>query len=105
MKHIFIFTLGLLISTISYAVVDCRGTPSSAKVGEYGNQEGFLIVDIAGTDYRLGPGNDDYAKARFAVANTALVSGKDLLLKFYGSSSCTDASSNHTIPNTKVVEA
>lgn len=82
------------------AAVNCIGVPHAVKVGEYGNQEGYLIVTINNLDFRMGPAtNDQVAKARLALAMTAITSNKSLLIKFWDYTDCAVASAAGANPN------
>lgn len=87
------------ISAQTMAAVDCKGLPDIVKMGEYGAQEAYSIVRINNLDFRLGQAEDDFTKARLSLATTALVADKEILLKFYNSSTCQEASSQRKTPN------
>jgi hypothetical protein len=98
-----LIALGMLLSTASFAQTNCVGIPQAAKVGEYGAQEGYLIVTLNNLDFRLGPVDDPSAKARLAVATAALAAGKPLMLRFFGESDCASASAARTVPSSTQV--
>ena len=81
------------------AAVNCSGIPSAVKMGEYGLQEAYIITTINGKDYRLGKFDDDGAKIRLSIAQSALLAEKEVVLRFYDEVSCDNASTNKTIPN------
>lgn len=84
----------------SVAAINCTGIPSAIKVGEFGSQEGYLIVSMNNLDFRLGLINDPAAKARFAVLTAAIVANIPVLLRFWDPySTCSDASAAYAIPN------
>ena len=91
-------TLSILLPFNSYAV-DCHGTPSFVKMGEYGAQESYVIVRINDKDYRLGKASDDATKIRLSIAQTALVTDKEVKLRFYREDSCSAASAKRVTPN------
>lgn len=70
-------------ATNALASVNCSGVPQATKVGEFGNQEGYLIVTVNNLDFRLGPISDQAARSRLALATTALAANKNLLLRFW----------------------
>ncbi len=103
MKSVLIAISGL-VSTTAFASVDCLGVPQATKVGEYGAQEGYLIVTVNNLDFRLGPTDDASAKSRLAIATAALAANLRLVLRFYDPyNDCTSASANRAIPNSTQV--
>jgi hypothetical protein len=89
-----LFLLSLCISSLGWSAVDCVGVPQAVKMGEYGNQEAYVIVRIHGLDYRLGMPEDEATKIRVSLAQTALVSGFPLKLRIWGEDACIAASEN-----------
>ena len=87
------------IFTLPSLAVECVGVPESVKMGEYGAQEEYAIVRIAGRDYRLGHHTNEATKIRVSLAQTALVSEKRLKLRFWTSESCQVASQGRATPN------
>ena len=79
--------------------IECVGVPARVKMGEYSNQDTFVIVHIEGKDYRLGDPSDDKTKARLSLVQTALVTDKNTMLRFYNIDSCEVASASHAVPN------
>ena len=72
----------------------------AVKVGEFGSQEGYLIVTITNLDYRLGPIGDASATARYATAMAAMAANKPIMLRFWDPyNTCTSASTAFAIPN------
>ena len=99
-KNLLLLTLMSCIYPMAvFAAIECEGIPNRTKVGEFGAQEKYSYVSISGKDYRLGETVQDDTKARLALASTALVSDKNLLLRFYREPTCDSASANRTIPN------
>lgn len=94
-----IFTAIMILSFKSTAAIDCYGIPSFVKMGEYGAQESYVIVRLGDNDYRLGHVSDDATKIRVSIAQTALVTDKEVKLRFYDEKSCSAASINKAIPN------
>jgi len=92
-------SLGVLLSTSALSAVDCYGVPSFVKMGEYGNQEAYIIIRVKDKDYRLGIATDDNAKIRLSIAQSALMADKEVKLRFWHYTSCDDASANRAIPN------
>ena len=93
-----------LFSVSSMAAVDCDGGVEAVKVGEYGNQGGYFIVNVIGTDgskrdYRLGYHTDSLAQARMNLVSTILLDNKFIKLRFYNENSCSDASLNRSTPS------
>ena len=103
--RVVVSVLALAWGGSSTAGVNCSGEVTTTKVGEYGAQETYLIVNIKDSngvkrDYRLGKySGDDPAKARLSLATAALVASKNLMLRFYSYSDCGTASSERAIPN------
>lgn len=96
--------IGLLFSASVLGSVNCIGVPSATKVGDFGNQESYLIVTLNNLDFRLGLVDDQAAKARLALATAALAGEKSLLLRFFDPYvDCSTASANHAIPNSTQV--
>lgn len=81
------------------AAVNCAGVPSTVKMGEYGIQEAYIITTINGRDYRLGRYDEDGAKIRLSLVQSALLADKEVVFRFYDEISCVNASTNKTIPN------
>lgn len=97
---LYAIVVGLSLATSALGSVNCIGVPTATKVGDYGNQEGYLIVTINNLDFRLGPLDDQGAKSRLALATAALAAEKPLMLRFFDPYfDCTSASSNRAIPN------
>ncbi|OWQ91844.1 hypothetical protein CDN99_05585 [Roseateles aquatilis] len=88
-----------LASTPALAETNCTGIPQATKVGEYGAQEGYLIVTLNNMDFRLGPANDSGAKARLAVVTAALAANKQVMLRFFEYGDCAGASAARAVPN------
>ncbi len=82
-----------------FSATDCTGVPSAVKMGEYGNQEAYVIVRIGDVDYRLGRFDDDAAKVRLTIVQSALMSQEQVKLRFFNVNTCGEASSNKEIPN------
>jgi hypothetical protein len=92
--------IGLIGTCNANAAINCIGVPYATKVGEYGAQESYLIVTVNNLDFRLGSNSgDDSAKARLALATTALTANKQLLLKFFDYADCSSASTAKVVPN------
>lgn len=90
----------LLSAPCAFGAVNCVGVPQNVKVGEFGNQEGYLIVTINGLDFRLGPIGDSGAKSRLALASVALAANKPLMLRFWDPyADCNSASTAYAIPD------
>ncbi len=102
---VFLVAISILLSvTSANAAVTCEGDVRTVKVGEYGAQESYLIIHLqdsngVGFDYRLGRADDDYAKARMALANTALIASQKFRLKFWDRSDCATAAADRITPN------
>ena len=93
-----------LFSVSSMAAVDCEGIVATAKLGEYGSQEGYYFIGVADqnhaeTYYRLGLYTDPLTKARMEMVHNLMLNNKHIRLKFYGENSCADAARKNTPPN------
>lgn len=92
-----------LQSAYAFASVDCVFVPTVVKQGEFGANEAFLFVcGYEGNDYNcfnLGRGDDSLAKNRQAIATAALLSSKQVHIRFYGETTCAIARDNKTEPN------
>lgn len=96
------FLMGMILccAGTAGAAVNCTGVPQAAKVGEYGNQEGYLIATVNNLDFRLGLAtNDQVAKSRLTLAMMAMASNKALLIKFWDYTDCAAASAAGANPN------
>ena len=80
------------------ANVACEGVPDKVYAGAHGPHPSessyWVVLEGSSQRYWLGSFNDDLAKARFGMAQTALVASKKLSLSFYSSNSCQEAASN-----------
>ncbi|MBT9494363.1 MAG: hypothetical protein IV107_18910 [Paucibacter sp.] len=100
----FIFSAFIFFSASASSAVNCVGLPQAVKVGEFGAQEGYLIVTINNLDYRLGPVDDPSAKVRVVIALTAIANNKPLVLRFWDPhSDCNSVSFNRVVPNSTQV--
>ena len=88
-----------LFSSIAQANVNCIGVPQVTKVGEFGSQEGKLLVQINNKNFTLGDTTSEVARSRLALATSALVANKKLVLRFWVEADCSKASENKTVPN------
>lgn len=91
-------TLSIFLSFNIYAV-DCYGITSFVKMGEYVDQESYIIVRINDKGYRLGKASDDATNIQLSIAQTALVTDKEVKLRFYSVDSCSAVSENRATPN------
>jgi hypothetical protein len=91
----------LLTPCVALADVDCVFHPSVVKAGEFGNDDDKLFVcdETVWGCYNLGIGSDAQARNRHTIAMSALLSGKQVLLRFWGETSCTNAQQKKTVPN------
>jgi len=102
MKFLIICAM-LAMPIAASASVDCDFTPTVVKVGAYGAHDGYLFV--CGDDnsnyncYNLGAGTDAQAKNRYSTVLAAIMADKAIKLRFYSETSCADARSNLTVPN------
>lgn len=99
MKKYLIAAAVTMFAASSHAAVDCSGVPEVLKMGDFGSQERYVIVDLGGRDYRLGDAADHRTKARLALAQTALLAGRKLTLRFYGHNSCSSAGDARALPS------
>lgn len=93
----------LAFATASYAHanVTCSGIPVRVYAGAHGPNDAtgkFWVVLSGWQTYLLGHHTDDLAKARFALAQTALAAGKPLELSFYSYSTCEQARDDAALP-------
>ena len=81
--------VGVLLTGSVYNVmaVECQGVPTAVKMGEYGGQESLIFVKIDELDFSLGRYDDPQAKFRISLAQSALVAGREMLLRFYAPAS------------------
>lgn len=90
-----------LLSINATAEVECSGIPSIVYVGLHGaypaSETFFVGLPGKGT-MPLGLSDDDKAKARFAMAQTAFIAQKKLMLKYYNHSSCAVAQAEYAVP-------
>ena len=98
MKNILFIVVFSIISSNAYSA-DCYGIPNVVKMGEYGAQESYVIMRMDGKDYRLGRFDEEATKYRISLAQTALVSDKQIKLRFWDTESCDIASTNRQVPN------
>jgi len=92
MIRLVVLVVTIFLSTHVFAAIDCKGVPQAVKMGEYGNQEAFVMVRINNLDYRLGTPDNPTTKIRVSLAQTALVSGTELKLRYWAASTCEQAS-------------
>ena len=98
--------IALLSPVTVLAAVDCKFVPSIVKVGAYGKNESYLFTCGGGSDnycYNLGLGTDDQAQNRYSTAMAAMIAGKNIELKIHNETSCKDARTNKTVPNSTVM--
>lgn len=102
MKNFFIIIF-ITFSSTSFAYPTCQGIPNTIYAGAHGPSpsEANYWVTFEGSSlrYRLGLPSDDMAKSRFSLAQTALVAGKQFILKFYTLTTCEEASSSGSLPS------
>ena len=98
MKLLMALLVPIALAPAAHAV-DCIGTPDAVKMGEFGAQESYAILRMDGKDYRLGLPTEDAVKVRVSLAQTALAAGKQVRLRFWGLSTCDEASTQRAIPN------
>lgn len=97
--------LMILQSASAFADVGCTFVPKVVKQGEFGANEALLFVcGYEGSEwncFNLGNGDDSFAKNRQAIAMAALLSGKQVTLRFWGPTftSCTVAMNDKIVPN------
>lgn len=90
-----------LTTSFAHANVTCSGIPERVYAGSHGpNDAGgkFWVVFTGWHTYLLGHHSDSLAKSRFALAQTALATGKSLELSFFSHSSCEQARVDGAVP-------
>ncbi len=95
------FILTLFTSFYSQAGATCSGKPEAVYAGVHGGSlnESTFWVSIPNVGLMpLGRVGDDAAKARFSLAQTALVTNKTLTIKYYHLATCADATQNKATP-------
>jgi hypothetical protein len=101
MKKVLLFFL-IACSFYSHANAICSGKPDAVYAGTHGPfpNEQTLWVSIPNVGLLpLGRDDDNMAKLRFSLAQTAFIANKTLTIKYYNSSSCAEASQNKAIPS------
>lgn len=97
-----LFCVFLLTATFgAVANVDCRGVPKRVYAGAHGpNSAGakYWVVFNNWDIYLLGDVSNELAKARFAMAQAALVANKELELSFYSLTTCEQARTDKALP-------
>gem|GEM_PF-3976152 len=91
----------LFISLNAFSNVDCRGIPKRVYAGTHGpNSAGlkYWVVFNNWEVYLLGDVSNELAKARFALAQAALVANKEFELSFYSLSTCEQARNDKALP-------
>jgi hypothetical protein len=90
------FTLGialLLVSGMVHANVSCFGAVQRVYAGAHGPSPAgnMFWVQLPSGIYRLGLVTDDLAKGRYAMALSAFMAGRPLVLKFFSHTTCDQA--------------
>lgn len=96
MKKTALVLLAAMFASTSFADVTCSGIPERVYAGKHGPGDSgyqYWVVFPGWQIYLLGDYDDVLAKARFALAMTAHVTGKSLELSFFSQSTCAQAQS------------
>ena len=105
MKRVILAFLLLILlfvpAAVSFGDVYCSGVPMTVLVGAEGGQEGNLFAVFAPgwQQHMLGPGTDEMAKERLAMAITAISTGYTLVLEYWNYTDCATAIAAHAIAN------
>ncbi len=98
--------LFVLVNSMAHANVTCSGIPQRVYAGAHGpnDAEGkFWVVFADWQQYLLGHHSDSLSKSRFALAQTALATGKSLELSFFFHSTCEQARIDAALPTAVAV--
>jgi|GEM_PF-4652687 len=94
-----VFAFLAMFSMGALASVNCMGIPEVVKLGDIGPDDGFLMVNVAGKEYRLGTPENEAAKVRLTLVLAALAANKSVMLRFYDPyNDCAAASSARALP-------
>ena len=106
MKTLSLAIVLLLASGMVHANVSCFGTVQRVYAGAHGPSPASTMfwVQIPSGLYRLGLVTDDLAKARYAMALSAFMAGRPLILKFFAHTTCDQALLDGVIPTEMYVD-